>query len=80
MCGMWLCPKNGEIDYGMHDHWLPRMRQFASGEWKTGGLGEIRERLRLHVQVFQDHRMLLEQKRCYCRSVTVQAFARQIRY
>jgi hypothetical protein len=58
------------------------MRQFVPGEWKTEGLGEmeIRERLRLHVQVFQDHLMSLEEKRCYCRWVTVQGFARQIRY
>ena len=55
------------------------MRQFDLNEWKIEALGEIRERLRLHVQVFQDHLMLLEQKRCYCHWVTVQASVRQIR-
>jgi len=78
MWGM-LRPTNGEIDSGMHDHGFPRMRQFDLREWKIEGLGEIRERLLLHVQVFQDHLMLLEQRRCYCYWVTVQAFARQIR-
>jgi hypothetical protein len=65
MCGVWLCK--------VVHHWLSRMRQFVSG---TEGLGGIRERLRLHVQVFQDHRMFFEKRR-YCHWVTVkQAFAR----
>ena len=31
MCGVWLCPKNGEIDKGMYDPWFPGVRQFVSG-------------------------------------------------